>query len=113
MAESKIKNGEYFRSGETYNVGVIYIHAATNGAGTAFGGHIYLPKKIPDGMTITASGSWSNVRRYDGTLFTINANVVNCSKGGDNTVYLSGTGSGMSSNTLCNAVSSNIKLTFT
>ena len=113
MAVSKISNSEYFQSGETYKTGVVYISAATNGAGTAFGGHIFLPKKIPDGMTITASGSWSNVRKYDGTQLSINANVINCSKAGDNSVYLSGTGSNLSSNNVCNAVPNNITLTFT
>ena len=113
MAVSKKINEEYFQSGDTYTIKTAYIAGLTNGAGNKFDGTVFLPKRIPIGMSVAASGKWNNVRKYDGTLLTINADTVNCSINGDNTVALSGTGSGLGFSVVVNIVPTSITLTFT
>lgn len=103
---------EYIQNGESYTVNNAYLFGMTNGSGTAFATMpIFLPKKIPNGATITVTGSWLVARKYDGTSLNISSTVT-AGKSGDNAVYLSGTGTSLGYNISGNFTTSEVTLTF-
>lgn len=103
---------EYIQNGESYTINNAYLFGMTNGSGTAFVTMpIFLPKKIPNGTTITVTGSWNAARKYDGTLLNISSTVT-AGKVGDNAVYLGGTGTSLGYNISGNFVPSGVTLTF-
>lgn len=114
MAISKIKNSEYYQNGEQYKLGNCYLHGMTNGSGNAFVATVFLPKKIQQGMTVSVSGTWNNIKVEGGASNITGLSLDGASVVSENIVSISGKKSNIGSSKLCNCVpGSDMVLTFT
>ena len=104
-----------YKAGDTATISNGYLFGLGNSGGTAFFVTAFLPKTIPSGLTVTASGSFDSVRMANGTVKTNIPVVSTVLQKGDNLVMIQGNSSGLGANQLCVGVpspSTGITLTF-
>lgn len=96
-------NPNTYKSGDTYTISNPYLFGAAGSAGTVFFCSAFTPKSIPDDLTITWSGSFTQVHNTSGTTKQ-NIPIDNVLKYGDNIIIIQGTSSGLGSKALLNCV---------
>lgn len=107
----KITRSDYFQPGETFVIGnPSFFCGRISSSGTNATGTVYLPKKIPAGVTVAASGAISGLfigsSAYAPTSFDVNA-IPN-----SNSVNITCHGFSAPVSTVCTIATGAITLTF-
>lgn len=99
-----------YKSGDTFVLNNPYLFGAAGSAGTIFFCTVFTPKIIPDDLTITWSGNFTQIHTNNNIQKTGLA-IDSITKSGDNMLVIGGTSSGLGTRALLNCVP-NVTITF-